>query len=296
MNSIVVTAPTGNIGRQVVQNLLAQDVPVRVIVRDPDRLAAGVRDRVEVVAGSHGDPEVVAKAFAGAEAVFWLVPPNQQATDALGSYVEFSRPAVRAFAEQGVRRVVGISALGRGSGLEGQAGLVTASLAMDDLIATGGVPYRALTLPSFMDNVLRQVPVLRSQGKYFGPSDPDRKMPTVAIRDIAAAAARLLLDDTWTGAGEAPVLGPEDLSITDEVRIMSEVLGFPVAYVRTSADSFKAQFLQRGTSESTAQAMVDMYTAKDAGLDAFVSRTPANASPTTFREWCEQVLKPAVQA
>jgi hypothetical protein len=51
--------------------------------------------------------------------------------------------------------VVGISALGRGTAVAGRAGYVTASLAMDDLIAGSGVAYRALTMPSFMDNLLR---------------------------------------------------------------------------------------------------------------------------------------------
>jgi uncharacterized protein YbjT (DUF2867 family) len=43
---IVITAPTGNIGHQVLANVLAGDEPVRVIVRDPAKLPAGVRDRV----------------------------------------------------------------------------------------------------------------------------------------------------------------------------------------------------------------------------------------------------------
>jgi len=50
---IVVTAPTGHIGSQVLSTLLQHDEAVRVIVRDPDRLPAEVRDRVEVVTGSH---------------------------------------------------------------------------------------------------------------------------------------------------------------------------------------------------------------------------------------------------
>lgn len=291
---IVVTTPTGNIGRQVVANLLARDEAVRVVVRDPDRLAGPVRERVEVVAGSHGDPDVVAKAFTGADAVFWLAPSGRQATDLRRAYADFTRPAARAFTEG--QRVVGVSALGRGTPWAGRAGHVTASLEMDDLIAASGAAYRALALPSFMDNVLRQVPVIRDQGRYFGPSDPGRRMPTVATRDIAAAATRLLLDDGWSGTGETPVLGPEDLSMLDEVRIMSEVLGRPVEYVRTPLDAFKAQFLAGGASEAVAQGMVEMARAKDHGLDEGVARTPATASPTTFRQWCEEVLKPAVEA
>ena len=36
--------------------------------------------------------------------------------------------------------------------------------------------------------------------------------------------------------------------------------------------------------------------AKDKGLDAGVARTPDTATPTTFTQWCEEVLKPAVLA
>ena len=73
---IVITAPTGLIGHQVLANLLDRGEPIRVIARDPARLPVDTRDRIEVVQGSHGDIDVLTKAFAGADAVFWLVPPT----------------------------------------------------------------------------------------------------------------------------------------------------------------------------------------------------------------------------
>jgi uncharacterized protein YbjT (DUF2867 family) len=73
---IVITAPAGLIGHQVLANVLGSGQPARVIVRDPSRLPAQARERVEVVRGSHGDFGVVDRAFAGADAVFWLVPPG----------------------------------------------------------------------------------------------------------------------------------------------------------------------------------------------------------------------------
>src|ERR1700761_4297670 len=106
---IVVTAPTGNIGRQVAADLIGRGTPVRVIVRDPDRLAAPVREAAEIFVGSHRDPDVVAKAFDGADAVFWLVPPDRQAPDFRSYYLDFTRPAARAFTPE--QRVVGVSAL-----------------------------------------------------------------------------------------------------------------------------------------------------------------------------------------
>jgi uncharacterized protein YbjT (DUF2867 family) len=293
---IVVTAPTGNIGHQVVENLLTAGAPVRVIVRDPARLSANVRDRVEVVQGTHDDEAVVNTAFKGAEAVFWLVPPQPRTDDIHAAYVGFSQAACAAFKAHDVARVVGVSALGRGTAWAGHAGLVTASLAMDDLIGGTGVNYRALTMPSFMDNIVRQAMPIKTQGMFFGPIAGDRKMPTCATADIAQTAARLLMDASWTGQGEAAVLGPEDISFDDMARVMTDVLGKPVRYQQIPFAAYKARFIEMGMSEAMAQGMEDMAMAKNAGLDNAAVRTPANTTPTPFQHWCETVLKPAVAA
>jgi uncharacterized protein YbjT (DUF2867 family) len=291
---IVVTAPTGNIGRQVLENVLDSNEPVRVIVRDPLRLPAQTLDRVEVVQGSHGDPDMVNRAFAGADAVFWLVPPDPHAQSLEAAYVDFTRPACDAIRSHGVRRVVGVSALGRG--VSDKAGLVSASLKMDDLIASTGVSYRALTMPSFMDNLLRQAEAIKSQGMFFSPISGDRKQPTCATRDIATVAARLLLDPSWSGQDSVAVLGPEDLSFDDMAEIMSEVLGKPVRYRQVSFEAYKARLTERGMSEAMAQGMVDMMAAKNEGLDNAEPRTAQSTTPTSFRQWCEEVLKPAISA
>jgi uncharacterized protein YbjT (DUF2867 family) len=291
---IVITTPTGQIGRRVLGDVLDGGQPVRVIARDPSRLPAQARERVEVVQGSHGDLEVVDRAFAGVDAVFWLVPPDPRADSVEEAYVGFSRPACDALKRHEVRRVVGVSALGRG--VAGNAGLVSASLAMDDLIASTGVSYRALTMPSFMDNLLRQIAPIKHKGVFFSPISGDRKLPTCATRDVAAVAAELLLDDSWSGVGSVAVLGPEDLSFNDMAQIMSEVLGRPVRFQQVPAEAFKARLTGRGMSEAMAQGTVDMLVAKDGGLDNAEPRTPQATTPTSFRQWCEVVLKPAVFA
>jgi uncharacterized protein YbjT (DUF2867 family) len=293
---IVVTAPTGLIGRQVLENVLDGGERVRVIVRDPSRLPARARGRVEIVHGSHGNADVVDQAFAGADAASWLVPPDPHADSVEAAYVDFTRPACDAFKRHEVRRVVGISALGRGTAVAGHAGLATASLAMDDLIASSGVSYRALTMPSFMDNLLRQAESIKNRGVFVTPISPDRKLPSCATRDIAAVAARLLLDDCWSGPGHVAVLGPEDLSFNDMARIMSRVLGKAVPYQQIPAQALKDRLTGSGMSDAMAQGTVDMMVAKDQGLDNAEPRTPESTTPTSFRQWCQEILKPAVLA
>jgi uncharacterized protein YbjT (DUF2867 family) len=291
---IVITTPAGNIGRQVLEDLMDSDEQLRLVARDLSGISADTRQRVEVVEGSHGDSAVADRAFDGADAVFWLTPPDPRAESVEAAYAGFARPAAEAFRKHGVKRVVGVSALGRGTPWAARAGYATASLAMDDLIAGTGVAYRALTNPSFMDNIARQARAIKNQGMFYSPIDGDRKLPTVATRDIAAAAARLLVDDRWSGTGEVPLLGPEDLSFTDMAEIISEVLSTKVRFQQITFEAYKDQFLGFGMSEAMAQGMTDMAWAKNEGLDNAVQRTPENSTPTSFRQWCDEVLKPAV--
>jgi uncharacterized protein YbjT (DUF2867 family) len=151
-------------------------------------------------------------------------------------------------------------------------------------------------MPSFMDNILRQVGAIKSQGVFFSPIFGDRKLPTVATRDIATVAADLFLDHSWSGQESVPLLGPEDLSFNDMARIMSEVLGTPVRFQQISGEAYKANLMGLGMSDAMAQGMLDMAVAKENGLDNAEPRTPQSTTPTSFRQWCEDVLKPAVLA
>lgn len=291
---IVVTAPTGDISHQVVANLLQARAQVRVIVRDPSKLSDDVRRRVEVVQGSHADPDIVKGAFAGADALFWLLPPDPHAPSVEAAYVDFTRPAAAALKTQEIQRVVCISALGRSAPFASKAGLVTGSLAMVDLIASTHVPLRTLSMPAFMDNMIRRIDEIKSQGLFSSPISGDLKQPTCATRDIAAVATRWLLDENWSDQDDIAVLGPENLSFNDMAEIMTDVLGKPVQFQQTTFKDYKAQFLRYGFSEAMAQGMTDMMYAKNQGLDLSVPRTLENTTPTSFRQWCEDTLKPAV--
>lgn len=291
---IVVTAPTGTIGKQVVEKLLQADAPVRVIARHPEKLGQEVRARVEVVEGSHADAAVLNRAFEGAEAVFWLVAASPQAESLEAAFVDFTRPAAAALRAHGVERVVCISALGRGTPVAANAGHVTGSLAMEDLLAATGIALRTLTMPSFMDNLAWQADLIKSRREISSPIDGDLKMPSCATRDIADVAVRWLLDGSWDGQEDAAVLGPEDLSFNDMAAIMSDVLGFPVRFRQTGFDDYKAGFSKFGFSPAMAQGITDMMYAKNLGLDLRVPRTPENTTPTSFRRWCEEILRPAI--
>lgn len=289
---IVVTTPTGQIGSQLTLNLLAAGAPVRVIARRPEKLRAEIHRRVEVVQGSTDNVKVLSRALRSADALFWLIPPPFRQTDFHAHMRQFTQPACEAIIAQGVKRVVAVSSLGRGLA---RCALLLPAFAMDDMMAGTGARYRALLCPGFMDNVLRQIQPIREQGVFFGPNSPDAKTALVATRDIASMAAALLLDTSWRGQAGRAMLGPEDLSSNDRARIMSEALGKPIRFQQIPPQDYKSQLVQNGASEEMAQALVDLSAEiYERGIYSAEPRTPENTTPTTFRAWCSQVLKPAV--
>jgi uncharacterized protein YbjT (DUF2867 family) len=135
---------------------------------------------------------------------------------------------------------------------------------------------------------------MKEKGMFSLPILPALKAPLVATSDIAAVGAKFLLDTTWTGQADVPVLGPEDISPNEMAEILSVVLGRPVRYEQTPIEAYKTRMVSRGMSEAFAQGLADMMTAKNEGIDNTASRAAAADTPTTFRQWSETILKPSV--
>jgi uncharacterized protein YbjT (DUF2867 family) len=287
---IVVTTPTGDVGSQLVAELLnAETEPLRVIVRDPSRLDDAVRDQVQVVVGSHADPAVLDKALDGAQGLFWLIPPTMRASSADQYYRSFTRPAVEAIRRHRLGHVVGISSAGWN--WPHPAGLLSAAHVMDRELARSGASYRSLGMGYFMENLLRPLPQMLSEGVLSLPLNPDRPLPTIATRDIAATAAKLLLDPTWEGTEQIPVFGPDHLTPNEMVTTISDVLGSQVTFEQADLEQQAASMIERGVIEAMARDFVDMYQAQQNGIyDEDWHR--ANPTPTSFRRWCETVLAP----
>ncbi|WP_190079143.1 hypothetical protein [Streptomyces longisporoflavus] len=78
-------------------------------------------------------------------------------------------------------------------------------------------------------------------------------------------------------------------------QVISEVLDRPVRVRRTSHADHKATMRRHGASEARAQGLADMTAALD--TQGFYGATAPSApehAPTGFRQWCQEVLRPAV--
>ena len=74
---------------------------------------------------------------------------------------------------------------------------------------------------------------------------------------------------------------------------MTEVLGKPVRFQSVPLTNDKTSLMQHGSSETFAQSLVDMFAEVGRGIYGAEPRTPETTTPT-FKEWCENTLKPAI--
>ncbi len=289
---LVITTPTGNTGRYVLQSALEQDESVRVLVRNPSRLDASTQERCEVVQGDLCNPADLKRALNGAEAVFFCVPQSPNPKNISAYYRSFADPFAKAIKEACVQRVVTISG-GDGSG-SGFQGIGQALHEVEQAIAATGIPARYVRCGYFMENFFWMIQPIVRAGMFSLPVAGNVPIPFVAACDIGRAAARLLLDRTWSGQEGIAAHGHTSLSCNTAAEIASEVLGFPVRYQPVSGSDYKASLSVHGVSDALGQSLVEMFEAIAAGHDMAAPAAHKADCPTTMQAWMETPFKGAV--
>jgi uncharacterized protein YbjT (DUF2867 family) len=289
---ITVNTPSGNIGRPLTQALLDARAQVTIISRNPDKVADLVGRGARLIKGEIDDERVLDEAFAGADAVFWLNPPAIRPDLVAWSEAAGARAAAAA-KRHGVQRAVVLSSLGAQAGHG--SGPVSPLLAIEKAFEAN-VPHTVALRPTFfMENVLRSLDTLASQGTIYSPVPGNVPVPQVATRDIAAVAAEELLDGKWTGHRIRGVHGPRDISQDQVAEILSKTLGRPVKYVQITVDQARQGMLGAGFPEFAADLFCEMYTAVLSGrMIPAESRSAETTTPTTFEQFARDVVAPAV--
>ncbi len=286
---ILVTTPTGNTGSMILQHLVEQGQQVKIFVRDPGKIPAGILENVEVATGSLLNEYEFTQALEGCDTLYFCVPQSNTQENVNAYYEEFAEVASKAIKNAGTKRVVYLSGGGKGSNLH--AGLITALHRSEDIISQSGASVRALRCPVFFETLLYQRASLKEKGTFSLPMDGNYKFPQIAIKDIAAKAVDFLTDQTWTGVEGFSVHGPADLSYHEIAWQMSELTEKPIRFQQVSREDYiKTLLEQHHTSEAFANALTDMLTAIGNGLHDGEPRTRASAMPTTIREWMSENL------
>lgn len=273
---ILVTGATGRVGRLVVDELLRAGVLVRALTRDPAR--AALPAAVDVVTGDFIDPDSLGAAFDGVTAIFlvWTAP--------LGS----AAPVIARLGAASTRpRVVYLSAPHRTPHpfFQQPNPLRALHVEIERLLAVASLAVTTLRPGMFASNPLHWWAPQIWRGDVVRWPYASAETAPIDERDIAAVAARALLEDRYAG-GDFVLTGSESLTQAEQVRTIGDAIGRPIRFEELSPDEFRRQ-----TIGSWPPAVADMLLsawAAAVGQPAFVTTAVHDilgAPPRTFRQW-----------
>jgi uncharacterized protein YbjT (DUF2867 family) len=216
---IVVTGATGNVGRALVQRLTTENRPVRALTRDPQR--AALPARAETVRLDLDRPETL---FEGATHLFLHAQVTGDRTAAL---LDAARRA-------GVRHVVMLSSGIIQEGADETHPIHIWHAGIEQQIRDSGLAWTFLRPNAFAVNALQWAPQIRSGDTVHGPFEGALAAP-IHEDDIAAVAARTLLDDGHEGAAHR-LTGPEALTNGEQVATIGRALGRDLRFVEVPPD------------------------------------------------------------
>ncbi|TDD34484.1 NAD-dependent epimerase/dehydratase family protein [Actinomadura sp. KC06] len=288
--TIVVTTPTGHVGSRVVRLLLQAGVRPRVLVRDPARLDAATRERVDVRRGDLTDAAFVREATSGARTVFWVDPTPHSSEDPIETSDRTADPLIEAAQAGDVARVVLLSSVGAEK--RHGAGHIDGLARIEERLDATSADTLHLRCGYFFTNLLMDLDGLAG-GVLTTPFHPDVPMAWVDPRDIGDVVAARLLNDDWKGHEIQAVHGPEDLTFQQVAAILTEVLGRTVQLVVVGEDDVREALRSAGLSPTAVEGIVGM----SAGTRDLVPEQPRDVvttTPTPLAAWAYAHLRPAL--
>jgi uncharacterized protein YbjT (DUF2867 family) len=285
----VITGATGNTGRRIAEALLDAGQAMRVVGRSPERLQALVDRGAHAAAGDLHDAEFLAGAFAGATAVYAMIPPNYGAEDFRAYQNQVADALVEGVRRAGVRRVVTLSSVG--AHLPEGAGVVQGIHDMEQRFnALSGVDVLHLRATYFMENLFGQIGSVKQMGAMGGALRADLRFPIVHTADIASVAARRLLEGGWSGVQVEYVLGAEDVDSRQVAKVLGGAIGRPeLDYVEIPYADFEQVMRGIGASPSVAAAYVQFIRSMNDGrILEDARRSAANTTQTRLQDFAPE--------
>ncbi|MER6359568.1 SDR family oxidoreductase [Kitasatospora sp. NPDC001527] len=248
----VVTGATGQLGRLVVEGLLAK-VPaseVAVVVRSAEKAADLAERGVTVRVADYSRPETLAGAFAAGDRVL-LISGSE-----IGSRVPQHTAVVEAARAAGVALLAYTSAPGVAT-----FRLADEHKATEAVIRESGLPFALLRNGWYTENYLGDAAGTAERGAVVGSAGEGDRIATAPRRDYADAAVAVL-----TGEGHENAVyelsGDVAWSLPELAAELALASGKPVAFHRVTPDEHLRILVGAGLPEGFAQILVDV----DAGI------------------------------
>lgn len=275
MKAVFVTGSTGNVGVEVVKQLLAREAYVKASAL-PGRGKAVVEGAVSVEF-DFATPATFGPALEGVDRVFLMRPPHMADAKAF-------RPFIEAMEKAGVRQVVFLSVQGAGQNI------FVPHHGIEVLLKKSSLAWTFLRPSFFMQNLTTtHLADIRDRGEIRVPAGNGRTN-FIDVTDIGEAAAVCL---TTPGHEEKAyeITGSEALTYHEVATILSAACDRPITYPKPSAKEFKRHMKERGYDDEFVKVMGPIYAIAKFGMAAGTTDTfekLVGRKPHTLKQWASQ--------
>lgn len=250
MSKILVLGANGNVGRPLVEYLIAKGEAVKAATRSGTAIAGAETLRFDI-----NKPDFDA-AFADVNRLYLMLPAGNLAI------TELLLPLVSEAAIRGIK-IVFQSVLG----VDADDSIPYRQVEI--AIEQAGVPYVILRPNWFSDNFHSYWKAGIDQGVIAVPAG-DGKSSFVDARDIAASAAAALTTDEFDGKA-FNLTGPEALSYAEAASVLSDALGRSVQYKAVDDVTFVDATVAAGVPRDYAEFLASIFHPVREGWTAQVS-------------------------
>jgi uncharacterized protein YbjT (DUF2867 family) len=256
---VILVTTAGKVGAEAARLLREEDVPVRVLVRDPGKATARALAAAgaEIAAGDLGVPASIDAAMAGVSAVILVSPavPAQElnvvASAAQAGVAHVVKATSKASADSPIARRRGQAAI--------EAGLAAAE-----------IPHTLLRSNAYMQNVLALAPAIAATSS-FGSAAGNGRAGMVDTRDVAAVAAAIAAAPTPHAGKTYRLSGPELLSNYDVAAVLSKLLGRTIIYRELTFEENRDAMIRAGVPEPIAQQNAQAFSLTAGGDASWVT-------------------------
>ncbi|HUB24291.1 MAG TPA: NmrA family NAD(P)-binding protein, partial [Tepidisphaeraceae bacterium] len=237
-----ITGITGQVGGTVARTLLSAGNSVRAVVRDANKGAEWKRQGCELAIAEMNDAEALTKAFAGAQAVFILLPPFFAPTPGFPEAKAVIAAVKAAIITSKPAKVVALSTVGAQAK---QTNLLTQLQLLEQSLSELAMPVAFLRAAWFIDNAAWDIESAKRGGVISSFLQPlNKTWPMVATADVGRVAAELL-EQSWTGRKIVELEGPRRISPNDIAATFANLLGRPVRAEAVPRDAWAGLFADR---------------------------------------------------
>jgi len=261
---ITVTGSLGNISKPLATKLIAAGNQVTIVSRNPDKVKDIEALGATAAIGSISDADFLTKAFAGADVVYTMVPPNFGAVDYRAYVSGATKNYAAAIQKNGITRVVNLSSIG--ADIDGGTGQISGNHDGEIVLnALEGVAIKHLRAGFFYVNLYANIPMIKNLGVLGTNYGPDTRLIMVHPQDIAAAAAEEILHP-FTGKSVRYITS-DDHTAGEVATILGTAISKPdLKWVEFTDEQALGGMLKAGLPEPIAKNFVEMNSAVRSGI------------------------------